>query len=207
MSDPASAGRKPAGDVVDAEFVTISGNAEPSAPRESTPRAAVFDAPPASGMDILRGGTDAAAIVGTRRGGPVFWLGGVVMVLAAFWVSGGHALVSRPAQATAPTSTRPAASSHAGLRIADVVSRTEKRGERGHILVDGSVANDGSAPARLAGLDIVVTDNSGRTTRYALGTGGRAIAPGERFAFSSRLDAPREGAKSVTVDFSKEGTD
>ena len=37
--------------------------------------------------------------------------------------------------------------------------------------------------------------------RYRLGTSGRPLAPGEAFAFSSRLDVPKNGVKSVSVTF------
>ena len=53
----------------------------------------------------------------------------------------------------------------------------------------------------LPSLGIAVTGNDGRITRYRLGTSGRPIAPGETFAFSSRLDVPKNGVKTVSVTF------
>ena len=46
-----------------------------------------------------------------------------------------------------------------------------------------------------------VTGNDRRITRYTLGTSNRSLAPGERFGFSSRLDVPRNGVKTVSVTF------
>ena len=62
-----------------------------------------------------------------------------------------------------------------------------------------------TAPGRrpLPPLEIRVTGNDGRTTRYTLGTSGRPLAPGERFAFSSRLEVPKNGVKTVSVTFAE----
>jgi hypothetical protein len=69
------------------------------------------------------------------------------------------------------------------------------------LFVDGEAANDGAAAQQLPPLEIVVTGNDGRITRYRLGTSGRPLAPGETFAFSSRLDVPKNGVKTVSVSF------
>ena len=71
------------------------------------------------------------------------------------------------------------------------------------LFVDGEAANDGSAVAHLPPLDIAVTGNDGRITHYRLGTSGRPMAPGETFAFSSRLDVPKNGVKTVSVTFAE----
>ena len=69
------------------------------------------------------------------------------------------------------------------------------------LFVDGEAANDGPAAELLPPLEIVVAASDGSTTRYRLGTNGRRLAPGETFAFSSRLDAPKSGVKTVSVMF------
>jgi hypothetical protein len=86
-----------------------------------------------------------------------------------------------------------------------VVSRIDRRGERSFLLVDGEVANPGDEGAMVPPLAIIVTGLDGRETRYYLGTNEKVLAPGERFAFSSRLHAPSEGVRTVTVDFRKDG--
>lgn len=187
----------PAADVIDAEYVTVDPATGAAFPQPSAPATGAATASP--GMDILRGGE--AGRGRRERAGPLFWAGGLFMVAAAFWVSGGHALMARP-QPAAPA-VRAAAMP---LRIANVESRIERRGARAFLLVDGEVANDGAAGAALPGLEISVAGSNGRTVRYFLGTSGRVLAPGERFAFSSRLDAPKDGVESVTVDFRKEGS-
>ena len=52
-------------------------------------------------------------------------------------------------------------------------------------------------------IEIAVTGNDGLVTRYRLGTSGRPLSPGETFDFSSRLDAPKNGVKTVTVTFAE----
>ena len=191
-----NASRGDAEDIIDADFETIvPGPAARAAAKQPTPDAAMSGA---SGMEVLRGGPGG----GNRRGGPAFWTFGLVLVVGAFWVSGGHAIVSRNGTATAPQAA--SAPFRQPLRIVNVVSRIERRGERSFLLVDGEVANPGSSPARVPGLTIIVTGLDARETRYNLGTSDGPLAPGDRLAFSSRLHAPNEGVRSVTVDFRKE---
>jgi hypothetical protein len=190
------AGDRRVADAVDAEFITVG----PASDRTGTAPAggrAGADASP--GMDILKG---KAADRGVRRGGPLFWTFGLCLVFAAFWVSGGHALVSRP-QADMPQSVRAAAPG--ALRLSGITSRIERRDDRFFLHVDGEVVNAGSAGASVPGLEISVAGKDGRVTRYFLGTSGERLEPGGRFAFSSRLEAPKDGVETVTVDFRKEG--
>src|SRR5690606_34389051 len=135
---------------------------------------------------------------GRQRAGPAFWLFGMVLVGAAFWVSGGHALVSRP-EATAPH-VEAAPQPRDVLRIIGVTSRIEHSGSRSFVLVDGEVVNTGTRPLMLPSLDIRLTDDGGKVTRYMLGTGERRLAPSARFPFSGRLEAPASGVGTVTVD-------
>lgn len=192
---PRASTPRPAPDVIDAEYVTV----DPVAGTVRSEAPAGGPAAASPGMDILRGGK--AERRRHERGGPLFWAGSLFMVAAAFWVSGGHALMARPQPASPVVRAQ-----GPELRIARVESRIERRGARAFLLVDGEVANDGATGAALPGLDISVAGKDGRTTRYFLGTSDRVLAPGERFAFSSRLDAPKDGVESVTVDFRKEGS-
>ncbi|MBX3531186.1 MAG: hypothetical protein KF849_11300 [Rhizobiaceae bacterium] len=182
------------GDVVDAEFVSMP--AASVAPRAETLAAQAPIPPAAKGMDILKE-TDGPR---SRRAGPAFWLFGLVLVGAAFWVSGGHALVSRPASPPPVVESDP----REALRIMRVESRIEKDAGKAFVLVDGEVVNTGNRPAVLPPLDIRVTDGAGKSVRYVLGTGERRLAPSDRFPFSSRLEAPADGVGTVTVDFSTE---
>ena len=188
--------RREAPDVVDADFVTIApGTADPRPDREQQ---APSRGEASAGIDFLKGGGERT----TQRGGPLFWAFGLCLVVAAFWVSGGHALVLRQ-QASVAENARPPARS--ALRITGVSSRIEQQGGRSFLLVDGEVANDGGANAILPGLEISVAGKDGRTTRYFLGTSRTPLEPGRRFTFSSRLEAPKDGVETVTVDFRKEG--
>jgi hypothetical protein len=87
------------------------------------------------------------------------------------------------------------------LRISGVTSRVDVSGPRPVLFVDGEAANDGSSVEILPALEITVTGDDGRITHYRLGTGDRPLAPGETFAFSSRLDVPKNGVKTVSVTF------
>lgn len=183
------------GDVVDADFESLSAPA--AAPRAETPQPAPA-APSAAGMDILK----AAPARESSRGGPLFWVVGLALVAGAFWVSGGHALVSKPAQQPPAPAAEP--DPRSALRIVGVTSRIDETAGRAFLLVDGEVLNTGARPAILPSLDIAVTDAQGRSTRYVLGTGERRLGPSARFPFSGRLDAPSGGVGTVTVDFSQE---
>jgi hypothetical protein len=148
-------------------------------------------APPVRGMDMLRK-PDAAATSGPRRGGVLFWSVGLLLVLAAFWISGGHAIVGRLALFHSATPEAP-------LRISTLTSRVDGSGEKPILMLDGEVVNGGAAAQHLSGLLIAVTAGDGTVTRYRLGTGGRPLSPGETFAFSSRFDAPMNGIEDVSV--------
>ncbi|MEX0954148.1 MAG: hypothetical protein WDZ83_02920 [Rhizobiaceae bacterium] len=191
--------RAGADDIIDAEFETIVPEQKPASRAQETRN---DDMPAdAGGMDMLRGSRTARS--DQRTGGPVFWIVGLALVFGAFWVSGGHAIVSRNDTLAGETAT--ATPFQQPLRIVNVVSRIDRRGERAFLLVDGEVANPGEARSTVPPLAIIVTGLDGRETRYYLGTNEKVLAPGERFAFSSRLHAPNEGVRTVTVDFRKGG--
>jgi hypothetical protein len=203
MTDPSesAAGRAPpevgvAGDVIDAEYISFPsepqrGEKKPHEPVSSIASPVVS---PMAGMDMLR--RPAEAPLQTARGGPLFWAAGIGLAVAAFWVSGGHALVRN-----APfigTEAR-----HNALSISGVTSRVDVSGPHPLLFVDGETANDGAVVAHLPPLHIAVTGNDGRIVSYRLGTSGRPMAPGETFAFSSRLDVPKNGVKTVSVTFAE----
>ena len=183
------------GDVVDAEYETVlTDKPQPDSPVQPTPTMIASPTAPIAGMEMLRRPEGQAVRTPTVRGGPVFWVFGIGLAAAAFWVSGGHALVRG---ASFPGTHAP----QQALRISGVTSRVDVSGARPLLFVDGEAANDGEAAETLPPLDIVVTGNDGRITRYRLGTSGRPMAPGETFAFSSRLDVPKNGVKTVSVTF------
>jgi hypothetical protein len=150
--------------------------------------------PSITGMDMLRK-PETTAVRPVSRGGPIFWIAGVSAALAAFWISGGHALVRQtPFFAAEQTAG-------AALSIAGLTSRVDTSGSTPVLFVDGEAVNDGVKAGQLPPLEIRVTGNDSRITRYTLGTSNRLLAPGERFGFSSRLDVPRNGVKAVAVNF------
>jgi hypothetical protein len=185
--------RPMATDIVDADYEVLP-RLVPRVEVLSSP-ARGMATPSIEGMDMLRKPEAATVRPPASRGGPIFWIAGVGAALAAFWVSGGHALVR---QTPFWTVEQPAG---AVLSIAGVTSRVDASGATPVLFVDGEAVNDGVKAGPLPPLEIRVTGNDSRITRYTLGTSSRSLAPGERFGFSSRLDVPRNGVKAVSVTF------
>ncbi|WP_245455068.1 hypothetical protein [Mesorhizobium sp. M9A.F.Ca.ET.002.03.1.2] len=185
--------RGPADDIVDADYQVL--------PRLtagidlSPPLSRLIAAPSIEGMDMLRKPEAAMERPRASRGGPIFWIAGLSVAFAAFWVSGGHALVRQAPLLLAAPETGDAFS------ISGVTSRVDASGLRPVLFVDGEAANDGAGPSPLPPLEIRVTGKDGHITRYTLSTSSRSLAPGERFGFSSRLDVPRNGVRAVSVAF------
>ncbi|MDX8513219.1 hypothetical protein [Mesorhizobium captivum] len=178
-------------DIVDADYMVLPRFAtrpEPIAAPPPTP-----STPSIEGMGMLRK-PEAAPARPASRGGPVFWTAGVGAALVAFWVSGGHALVR---QSPFWAAAQPASA----LSISGVTSRIDASGLKPVLFVDGEAANDGARSESLPPIEIRVTDKASNVIRYRLGTSNRPLAPGERFGFSSRLDVPRNGVKTVSVIF------
>lgn len=177
----------PAG-VIDADYVRLppGGRAEAFGSASSRRSAAA----PREGMDMLRQGPAAAR---REPAGALFWTVGTMLVAATFWISGGHALFRDLALFNR--------SEPETLRIVNVSSRIDASGAKAVLLVDGETLNEGKAVDQLPAIEIAVTENDGLITRYRLGTAGRQLAPGETFGFSSRLDAPKNGMKAVSVTF------
>ena len=193
-ASPRSA-RRLGDDIVDAEYETVLSAAPQPAVAAQPPATAIGSAAaPLAGMEMLRRPEGPAVRASAVRGGPVFWIVGIGLAAAAFWVSGGHALL-RGAPSLGTQAHQQA------LRISGVTSRVDVSGARPVLFVDGEAANDGGTTETLPPLEIVVTGNDGRITRYRLGTSSRPMAPGETFAFSSRLDVPKNGVKTVSVTF------
>jgi hypothetical protein len=179
-------------DIVEADYEVVSQPAgRAPAAQPMTP------APSVEGMDMLRKPDGAPLRAGASRGSPIFWIAGVGAALAAFWVSGGDALVR---QMPFFAAGQPGG---AAFSISGVTSRVDVSSSRPLLFVDGEAANDGARTAPLPPLEIKVAGNDGRITRYTLGTAGHPLAPGERFAFSSRLDLPKNGVKTVSVVFAE----
>ena len=191
----AASRNSPSTDVIDADFVVL---ADTPARTELAHAASAIPSQqaPVEGMGMLKQDEATEGRPFGARGGPIFWIAGLGLVVAAFWASGGHALVR---QAPFVSASKPTAA----LRISEVDSRVDATGAKPVLFVDGQAMNDGTADAQMPALEIVVTDNSGQITRYRLGTSGRTLPPGERFAFSSRLDVPKNGVKTVSVGFAE----
>lgn len=194
-AEPAKSGR-PAADVIDAEFETLRPGQDDriviAAPMAGIGTASA----PSLGLDSLRKNEQAAAPAVRSRGGPIFWIVGLALVAGAFWVSGGHALV-RQAAPVGETRIQPANP----LKITDVTSRIEDHGGRSILFVDGKAVNDSQQEQVLPPIGISVSGNDGQVMRYRLGTSQDTLPPGGHVGFSSRLEAPKDGVKSVSVTF------
>jgi hypothetical protein len=189
MAEPAIARRSRAeeGDVVEAEYESVAPRPRPS------PLLARHTMPASlRGMEMLRdvGGR----VERVSRGGPAFWGVSLALVAAAFWISGGHTLVGAGRDGWAKAPAQP-------LAIEKVESRIERRDGRGIVFVEGEAHNRGDAAMPVPPIAIAITDDTGTTRRHFLGTNGLLLAPGESFGFSSRVEAPSNGVKNVTVTF------
>lgn len=181
-------------EVIDADYEVVPRGPRSFAPIQPPPRLA--PTPPVEGMEMLRKADGALRRQPVSRGGAAFWSVGIGIALAAFWIAGGDVMVrglhqfADGAQATAFT-------------LSGVNSRVDASGAKPLLFVDGEAANDSAGTRPLPPLEIRVTGEDGSITRYTLGTAGRTLAPGERFAFSSRLDLPKNGVRTVSVAFAE----
>lgn len=191
MTGPASprAGARAGADAVDADFVTLSPRSERAA--TSIPQAPV---PVRPGMDLLRADVEPARP--TQRWQPAgagFWLGGATAAALAFWVAGGHAVLRQDEIEASP------------LKVAALMTRIEDHSGRQSLLIDGELRNPSERTEALPKLTINVTTGDGRTTRYSLGVEGRSVEALGTWRFSSRLEAPESGVRSVFVTLGREG--
>ncbi|MEP9373005.1 hypothetical protein [Mesorhizobium sp. KR1-2] len=184
-------------DVVDADFEVVLPSEQRRAVSEPDSASAASKPALAGGMEMLRRDRQrqrGAFRPFANRAGPAFWSFGFGLAFAAFWVSGGHVLVR---QLPFPG----AAQAAPAFSIAGVTSRIDTASGRPVLFVDGEASNGGTLAGLLPALEIRVTGEDGRATFYKLGTSQTPLAPGGRFAFSSRLSVPKNGVKTVTVAF------
>ncbi len=175
-------------DVVDAEFEVVGIYAPP-------PQSLRVE--PSDRLAFLA--RDTAPPTVKKHGGLLFWTIGVGLAATAFWVSGGHSLVSHMGGPALLAS----ADSHSSFTLSDISARVDRSGPKPVLLVDGEAGNAGPARAELPALEIHVSGGNGAVTRYKLGTSARSLEPGERFVFSSRLDVPKNGVNTVAVTFAR----
>ncbi len=141
------------------------------------------------GLDILSRGKANAT---DGKAGPVFWLAGAVMIAVAFWVSGGHTVMS-------DRTIRLASAPKIPLMIEGVSSKVERRGSEPYLLVEGRVVNGGDRSLPLPDLIIQVKATNGSITRYRIAGGEERIVAHGLYAFSSRLGTPESGIENVKV--------
>lgn len=173
-------------DVVDAEYETLRGPDAAGAKRYS----ALSSAPSAiTGLDILRGdGCHAGSRLWRRGAFGALGLAGVLVI----WIVGGQTMFGLPAKSGTEA---------AALDISTVRSRLETIGGRTVLVVDGAAVNRSGRETPLPDLFINIVNGKGEPMHYLLGTNGVLLSAGERFAFFSRLAAPKEGVHSVSVTF------
>lgn len=196
-ADAGAAGRGHDVDVIDADYISLPGGVSPVTQTSHAVhgRAAIGSATaPTAGMDVLWREAAVSLSFGRRRGGSLFRIVVAGVILVSFWVSGGHALLRHVPQGVVEIPD-------SALRVSAVDSHIDTSGIRPLLFVDGEALNEGWMPESLSALEIAVTGNDGLLTRYRLGTSGRLLSPGETFAFSSRLDAPKNGVRTVSVTF------
>lgn len=178
-------------DIIDADYIEVM--PEPRATKAARRPAAEPTAQQAGLSTLSR----EPVRVGTKRssrGGPLFWLVGGLAVIGAFWISGGHSIVREKLflGAEAPA---------AKLEISNVRSSNVTVDGAQALIVDGDIRNDGQASGQAPSLVIQVLSVNGQATLYRLGTLRTPLAPGAKYSFSSRLDMPKDGVKTVSVTF------
>jgi hypothetical protein len=180
----AGARRERPHDIVDAEYETVARTAHAIPPVQ----APVNDKP---GMDLLRD----AAPAGSARGGVGFWGAGVLAAVAAFWMAGGHTLSRYLPFSGADGGT---------VRVASLASRVAETAAGPRLFIDGAVENTALTSTPAPDLSIQVTGRDGAVTRYRIAATGQTIASGAAWKFSSRIDAPHAGVRSVSVIIAEE---
>lgn len=141
-------------------------------------------------LSMLRKGGEKAQ---QEHGGIALYLGGLVIALMAFWVSGGHVLFNGMTKAAMPTPGN-------GIRIGEVSTSTVRINGRMVLLVNGSVFNDSAEGVMVPPIRITVTTKSGGIERFQLGSHEQLLVPWRSMPFSIRLDAPAAGVGSVLVE-------
>jgi hypothetical protein len=179
-------------DVIEADFEVIA--TDRILPPERPAAAKAETGNPVAGLTFLAKQAPSPTGWFGRPGGAAFLTLGIGLAAIAFWMLGGHTLVT--------SATRPQAL-HAALTLMGVTSRVDSTGNNPILLIDGEAGNDGGTFATVPPIEIRVASLDGSVTRYKLGTSSPVIGPGERFAFSSRLEVPKNGVKSVSVTFAE----
>jgi len=179
-------------DIIEADFEVIATDRMLPPDSPSVTRTDIGD--PVAGLTFLAKQVPAPTAWFSQPGGAAFWSMGIGLAAVAFWVFGGHTLITGGANAH---------SDHAALTLMGVTSRVDGTGNNPILLIDGEAGNDGGTFATVPPIEIRVASLDGSVTSYKLGTSSPTIGPGERFAFSSRLEVPKNGVKSVSVTFAE----
>jgi hypothetical protein len=79
------------GEIIEGEYVALA----PEVAVERPVAAPAIQSPRHAGMEALRRQDAAPGVAFSAPGGAVFGLFGAILIAAAFWIAGGHALVSR----------------------------------------------------------------------------------------------------------------
>ncbi len=179
-------------DVIEADFEVIATDRMLPPDRPAATKTDIGD--PVAGLSFLAKQVPSPTAWFSKPGGAAFWAVGIGLAAIAFWVFGGHTLVTGGGNAH---------TDHAALTLMGVTSRVDGTGKKPILLIDGEAGNDGGTFATVPPIEIRVASLDGTMVRYKLGTSSPTIGPGERFVFSSRLEVPKNGVKSVSVTFAE----
>lgn len=178
----------------DAQFETLPSAKEAAPAGDEMAPGRISD--PAAGLNFLTQDQTTGKRL-ARPGGFLFWSTSLACIALAFWVSGGHALFMNGDRLALTGGGQ-------ALQIAAVESRVEAVNGRDILFVDGYARNYGPLAHALPTIEIAVTGNDDNVTRYYLGNRGSHLESGSRHAFSSRLEAPEAGVRTVSVAFAEE---
>lgn len=166
-------------DVIDADFETIRPGAAAgkmsAAEIRIEPREPRFQSAPADGAGMALF-SDTAPAPAARDDRIAFYGFGALLVAFAFWVSGGHAVMTR---LTAPAPE---------IVLADAQWRIDETGVTPALVVEGVLHNKGALSAPSRGVTVVVARSDGTRIITTVGAGGWRLAPGQDVVVSGRLD-------------------
>ena len=132
------------------------------------------------------------------RGGPVFCRAGSCWCAALTRFGGRHNIVAGKGLIGSPTARQP-------LAIDVWRSRVEPRGEGEVLFRGGCDTNRGTDTRAYRPIAIAITDRNGFDEPAIFWDKRRAAgAPASSIGFSSRVEAPSNGVRSVTVTFREE---
>jgi hypothetical protein len=124
---------------------------------------------------------------------------GSLLVALSFWVSGGHALLSREAPAAVDGLLTSGIAAQAKGELADTAWRITGEGAARALIIEGVVRNGTQRGLHAGPVTVRVRGHDGMTRSFMLGRQGWTLGPGREVVVSGRLDIGDAGVASVEM--------